>query len=38
MLWLEDNNTHRTRHKEYFPPTTEIKDYNVRSDKNNFFD
>ena len=37
VLSLE-NNAHRTRHREYFLPKVEIKDYNVMIDRQNFFD
>ena len=33
-----ENNAHRISHKKYFPPTVEIKDYNVMTDGRNFFD
>ena len=33
-----ENNAHRTRHREYFLPKVEIKDYKVMIDRQNFFD
>ena len=37
MLSLEDN-AHRTSHKRYFLQAIEVRDYNVMTDGQNFFD
>ena len=35
---LFENKNDRTKHKKYYLPTVEIKDYNVMIDGKNFFD